>query len=123
MTSDDGVNPKTLDRIIEIVSEHSGVPAARLSASSAIDQDVRISGDDVTELAETLAGEFGEHVWQWPWQRYAELSEPHALTGLWFIWRLLTWPVRGRMFDPSPFQRLELGHIAAAIERGQWFDP
>jgi hypothetical protein len=113
----------TLDRVIEIVSHQSGVSIAKLSANSAIDQDVRISGDDVTELAETLTKEFGEHVWQWPWQRFTELSEPHMFTGFWFIWRLLTWPIRRRLFDPSPFERLELGHIAAVLENGQWFDP
>ncbi len=113
----------TLDRVAEIVSEHSGIPAGKLTASSAIDQDVQLSGDDVTELAESLANEFGDHVWQWPWQRYAELNEPHLFTGLLFIWRLLTWPIRGRVFDPSPFERLELGHIAAVIDRGEWFEP
>jgi hypothetical protein len=113
----------TLERVIEIASDCSGIPAARLSAHSAIDQDIRASGDDVTELAEALAQEFGDRVWAWPWQRFAELSEPHLLTGFWFMWRLLTWPIRGRIFDPSPFERLELGHIAAVLERGEWFDP
>lgn len=113
----------TLDRVIQIVSKHSGIKPEKLSATSAIDQDVRISGDDVTELAEALAREFGEQVWQWPWQRFAELSEPHLFTGVWFFWRLLTWPIRGRIFDPSPFERLELGHIAAMIDRGRWFEP
>ena len=99
------------------------MPAERLDAQSAIDQDVRISGDDVTELAEALANEFGEHVWRWPWQRFAELSEPSALIFPCFIWRLLTWPMRGRLFDPSPFERLELGHIAAVIDCDKWFEP
>jgi hypothetical protein len=115
--------PPVLDRIIGIVSHQSGVPIGRLSENSAIDQDVRVSGDDVTELAEALAQEFGEYVWQWPWQRFAELSKPSILVGPYLIWRLLTWPIRGRLLDPSPFERLELGHIAAVIEKGQWFDP
>lgn len=112
-----------LDRVCETVSEHSGVPRSKLTAQSAIDQDIRITGDDVTELAEALAGEFGDHVWQWPWQRFAELSEPHIFTGFSFMWRLLTWPIRGRLFDPSPYERLELGHIATVLERGEWFEP
>ena len=112
-----------LDRVIQIVSECSGVPIDRMSANSAIDQDVRISGDDVTELAQALAFEFGEDVRNWPWERFAELGEPHLFTGFWFIWHLLSWPIRGRLFDPSPFERLELGHIAAVIEKGQWFEP
>lgn len=113
----------TLDRVIEMVAYHSGVKLEKLTANSAIDQDIGISGDDIDELAETLAKEFGGHVWQWPWQRFCELSEPSALIFPYFIWRLLTWPFRGRLFDPSPFERLELGHIAAVIDRGVWFEP
>ena len=113
----------TLDRVAAIVAYQSGIPAAKLTASSAIAQDVRISGDDVTELAEALAQEFGPHILRWPWQRFAELSEPHIGNGLLLIWRLLTWPIRGRVFDPPPFERLELGHMALAIDRGEWFEP
>ncbi len=114
----------TLDRVIEIVAEHSGIKRERLSYSSAIDQDVRISGDDVTELAEAFAKEFGEHVWDWPWQRFALLDEGLSpLVGPWLVWRLLTWPIRGRVFDPSPYERLELGHIAKVIDAGHWLEP
>ena len=113
----------TLERVIAIVADQSGVRRDRLSASAAIDQDIRISGDDIDELVEALAKEFGDDVQQWPWQRFANLSEPHLLTGIWFIWRLLTWPLRGRLFDPSPYERLELGHIAKVIDAGHWLEP
>jgi hypothetical protein len=113
----------TLERVRHIVSEHSGVRLDKLNAQSAIDQDVGLSGDDIHYLAEALAKEFGDHVWQWPWHRFAELSEPSALILPYFMWRLLTWPIRGRLFDPSFFERLELGHIAAVIEKGEWFEP
>lgn len=113
----------TLPRVIDTVADHSGIPATKLVPKSAIDQDVRISGDDVTEPAEALAKKFGEQVWAWPWQRFAELSEPSALVFPYFVWRLLTWPIRGRLFDPSPFERLELGHIALVIDRSEWFEP
>lgn len=113
----------TLDRVIEIVSEHSGVRRDRLSACSAIDQDVRICGDDVDELALALSQEFGEEVFAWPWHRFANLNEPNLFTGLLFIWRLITWPIRGRVFDHSPYERLELGHIAKVIEAGHWLEP
>lgn len=114
----------TLSRVLEIVSDHSGVPATRLSARSAIDQDIKISGGDVTELAELLAGGFGDFVWQWPWQRFALLTEGMSpLAPFALIWQLLTWPFRGRFEYPSPHERLELGHIAAVIEKGEWFEP
>jgi hypothetical protein len=110
-----------LERVVTQAEYMSG--AKNLTAQSAIEQDMGISGDDVTEFAEWLAKEFGDNVWQWPWQRFAELSEPSALIFPYFMWRLLTWPIRGRLFDPSSFERLELGHIAAVIEKGEWFEP
>lgn len=113
----------TLERVIEIVARHSGVATSKLSADSAVGQDIGISGDDIDELAKILATEFGDHVWQWPWQRFVELSEPSALTAFWFVWRLFTWPLRGRLFDPSPFERLELVHVAAVLDNGTWFEP
>ncbi|MGE3691625.1 MAG: hypothetical protein AB7F98_09610 [Novosphingobium sp.] len=113
-----------LQRVMEIVSEHSGVPANRLSSKSAIDQDVKIVGDDVTDLAELLAEEFGDFVWNWPWKRFAMLDEGVSpLAPFSLIWQLLSWPWRGAFEYPSPFERLELGHIAAVIEKGEWFDP
>jgi hypothetical protein len=119
----DDLTSPTLNRIIAIVADHSGIKPANIHAASAIDQDIRISGDDVTELAEVLANEFGDHVRSWPWQRFAGLSESSVLVFPYFVWRLLTWPVRGRLFDPSRYERLELGHIAAVIDNGAWFEP
>lgn len=113
----------TLDRVMAIVAEHSGIRADRLSAGSAIDQDVRIAGDDVSEVIEILSDEFGEQVRGWPWPRFANLSEPHLFIGFWLLWRLISWPIRGHLFDPSPYERLELGHIAKAIDAGHWLEP
>lgn len=112
-----------LERVIVIVSEQSGISKARLSAKSAIDQDIRISGGDVTDLADALAREFGEQVWPWPWQRFAMLDEGLSLLFPFILlWQLLTWPFRGSFEYPSPFERLELGHIAAVVEKGEWFE-
>jgi len=113
----------TLERVLEIVSKRSGVPRERLTATSAIRHEVRIGDDDVTELVEALAKEFGEDIWSWPWHRYTELSEPTLLVVPMFIWRLVTWPVRKRLSHPSPIERLELGHIAKALDAGHWIEP
>jgi hypothetical protein len=114
----------TLERVMEIASRQTGVVAAKLGAHSAIDQDIRISGDDVTELTEALAAEFGDQVWQWPWQRFAHLGEGLSL---WFpfvlTWQLLTWPIRGSFEYPTKLERLELGHIAKVIDAGHWLEP
>jgi hypothetical protein len=120
----DGVAPSSLDRVFDLVSEASGIPKDRLSASSAIDQDVRISGGDVADLAEAFAKEFGEHVWQWPWHRFAQLDEGLSpLFPFMLVWQIVTWPFRGSFEHPSAYERLELGHIAAVIDRGEWFEP
>lgn len=111
----------TLERVIAIATFHSGVK--HLHADSALDQDMRISGDDIDEFAETLAKEFRVDVARWPWDRFANLSEPSIFTVVYLLWRLMTWPIRGRLFDPSRYERLELGHIAAVIEKGEWIDP
>ena len=120
----DSLNVPTLDRVRAIASYFSGLPVERLSRHTAVDQDMNISGGDVEDLAAALAEEFGEQVWQWPWHRFAGLEEGVSIVlPFWLAWRLLTWPIRGRLFDPSPYERLELGHIAAVIDRGEWFDP
>ena len=113
-----------LQRVIAIVSAETGIPADSLSATAAIDQDLLIAGGDVTDMVEALSKEFGEQVWEWPWKRFAMLDEGLPV---WFpfmlVWQLLTWPVRKRFSYPNPYERLELGHIAAVIEKGEWFEP
>lgn len=116
--------PATLERVRHIVSEHSGVSLDKLNAQSAIDQDVGLSGDDIDDLAEAFAKEFGDHVWQWPWQRFVCLDEGLSLLFPFMLtWQLISWPFRGSFSYPSPYERLGLGHIAAVIESGEWFEP
>ncbi|TZG27482.1 hypothetical protein [Sphingomonas montanisoli] len=116
------MNLATLDRVIELAREQSGL--RRISSDMAIDQDIRMSGGDATDFAEALAAEFGEGVWRWPWQRFAELNEGLGIFVLLaLLWYLLTWPIRGRFLPPSKFERLELGHIARVINAGHWIEP
>jgi len=113
-----------LSQVLDIVAASTGVSRERLHPEVAIDQDLRIAGDDVTDLAEALARQYGEWVWSWPWQRFAQLDE--GLSPLWpfaLVWQLLTWPFRRRFNDPSPYERLELGHIANVIANGEWVEP
>lgn len=49
----------TLDRVMDIVAAQSGTQRDRLTASSAIDQDVGISGGDVEDLSRGA----GRRVW------------------------------------------------------------
>jgi hypothetical protein len=103
---------------------HAGIKECQLSATSALDQDMGISGDDVTEFVEALAGQYGEWVWSWPWQRFALLDEGQSpLFPFMLLRQLFTWPLRRRFSYPSPYERLELGHIAVVLEKGEWLDP
>lgn len=114
----------TLRRVVAIASHFSGIPEQSLTADSAVAQDLRISGMDVWEFQDALAVEFGAFVHEWPWDRFAGLSE--GLGGCFpfsVLWQLVSWPFRGSFEYPSEFERLELGHIAAVIKKGEWFDP
>ncbi|MFU7528246.1 hypothetical protein [Qipengyuania sp. ASV99] len=108
--------------VLWVVRESHGCTKAE--PNSAIEQDLDIVGDDVDDFAQRLAERFGDHVADWPWQRFTDLNEgvsplfPFAL-----VWQLATWPLRSRFSYPSPFERLELSHIAFVLERGEWVDP
>ena len=78
---------------------------------------------DVGDLAEALAKELGSSILQGPWPCIADAHEPSGLILIYFIWRLLTWPIRGHLFDSPRYERLELGHVAAVIDHGGWFEP
>lgn len=120
----DDLNSPTLDKVRAFAAQYSGLHLEKLSEHTAVDQDLKISGGDVEDFAEALANEFGKEVWQWPWQRFTLLDEGLSIGApVWLVWRVLTWPIRGHLFDPSPFERLELGHIAKVIDRGEWFEP
>jgi len=113
---------ETLGRVIQIAEHCSGHSGLR--AESAVHQDMKIWGGDVEEFAEALAKAFGEHVWQWPWQRFAGLNEGLPLLAPFsLIWQILTWPFRGSFSYPSRLERLELGHIARVIDAGHWIEP
>lgn len=113
-----------LQKVLELTSQQTGIHLDRLALNSALDQDIGMSGDDVTGFAEALANEFGDQVWTWPWQRFACLDEGLSLLFPFIlVWQLVSWPFRGTFEYPSRYERLELGHIAAVIEKGEWFEP
>jgi len=112
----------TLSRVIDIAEHVSG--CTHLTGESAVDQDMRISGDDITWLSGEFAKEFGEDVWQWPWHRFVNLNEGLPLFFVpMLLWQLVSWPFRGTFEYPSSLERLELGHIANVIEAGHWIEP
>ncbi len=119
----DGLASATLDRVIEIASKQSGIPKLKLSAMSAIYQDIGMTGDDVDHFVEQLRREFGCSACEWPWARFTNLSEPTILSLPRFVWQLFTWLQRGSFHNLQRYEHLTLGHIAVAIDRGEWFEP
>lgn len=115
---------RTINRVVELTHDISGIKIERLGVHSAIDHDMGMSGGDVVDLIEALEREYGEWVWAWPWRRFVTLDE--GLSPLFpfvLAWQLFTWPFRGSFEYPNPLERLELGHIAAVIDKGEWFEP
>ncbi len=110
-----------LDRVIHVVADHSRV-SGDPTASSAVDQDLHIRGDDADELVAALAESFGEWLYDWPWHLFINLNEPPAWLGP-KIWKFLGLKNPSMAFPGYTERRLELGHIAAVIEKGQWFEP
>ncbi|MCB2079599.1 MAG: hypothetical protein KDE55_18115 [Novosphingobium sp.] len=112
-----------LSHVIAVVSRFARcAPSLAVGAKSAVDQDLRIQGDDAEEFIADLAGLNGDWVYDWPWHRYVNLNEPPASLGPRF-WKLLRLPEPERAFPGYMERRLELQHIAAVIEKGEWFDP
>ena len=114
----------TLARVIAISHEVTGIKLERLTAGTAVDHDMDIVGDDAVDFCAALDREFGDWIWSWPWQRFVEFNEGLSLLfPFMIIWQLLTWPFRGSFSYPNRRERLELGHIAAVIDKGEWFEP
>lgn len=114
----------TLERVIAIAHHQTRIAISDLSAGSAVDQDLDLTGDDATDFRLALEREFGEGIWAWPWQRFVDFNEGLSLLfPLMLVWQLITWPFRGSFSYPSNRERLALGHIAAVIDKGEWFEP
>ncbi|MDN3645164.1 hypothetical protein QWY75_02960 [Pontixanthobacter aestiaquae] len=94
------------------------------SPSSAVHQDLDIYGLDVEDFAAKLGERYGPGVFDWPWHRFAELGEGLSLLFPFILVKqLVTWPFRGQFSYPESLERLELGHIAKVLEKGEWIDP
>ena len=128
----------SLDRLIALTNrylEHWGHPDGewQLTAHSAICQDAYIFGIDVDDYVYELEEEFGKVVLLIPWLRFTDQTASARGFGcllfpFWLMYRLARLPFTGGPVipesDPKNFgPRLELGHVAAVIEKGEWFEP
>jgi hypothetical protein len=112
-----------LDTVIALASTRSGLPIERLSRDTAIYQDLGMFGDDVEAFIADLARAYGEDVLSWPWARFTNLNEPNLWTAVVALVQLPIRMLKHRPAHSAKYERLELGHIAAVIESGQWHEP
>ncbi|WP_247271349.1 hypothetical protein [Qipengyuania sp. S6317L1] len=113
----------TEDFVLWVAREDFGIRDATLD--SALDQDLKIIGDDVDDFAEVLAERYGEWVADWPWERFVCLDEGVLiLAPMAAIWDFLRLPWGDTAIPRKPeLERLTLAHVANVLERGEWIDP
>jgi len=112
----------TFERVVDIAVEAGLANRAKCKHNTAVNQDLSISGDEGDTFVKALCGEFGEWVANWPWSEFVDFNEPPSRLGP-KIWKLVRLPNPERAFPGYTERRLELGHIAEVIEKGEWFDP
>lgn len=125
----------TLAHLIDATSEFCIGRAVNepLNGGSSISQDAYIFGVDVEDYVDILRSKSGPIVYEIPWLRFTDQTSSFRgcaviLVVPWLLWRCLLWPISGGKLipksDPRHFpHRLTLSHIAAVIDRGEWFEP
>jgi hypothetical protein len=127
----------TLERLVVVtlryLSERSEPSDSNVTADSAVCQDLLIFGIDVDDYVGLLEEEFGKVVYSIPWGRFTDQTASFRGCGciqfpFWLLWRLVRaaatrQPVIPRAKPRDHPERLTIAHIAAVIERGQWFEP
>jgi hypothetical protein len=111
-----------LERVAEIAVSVGLANANGCRSTAAVHQDLGITGDEGEAFVEALCAEFGDWIAEWPWERFVDFNEPPADLGP-RIWKFLRLPNPETAFPGYTQARLELGHIAVVIKKGQWFDP
>ena len=111
------------ESVIALAARHSGFPLEQVTPHHAIYQDLGLIGDDMKAFIAALAVAHGDHVAGWPWRRFTNLNEPTLWTALLALVKVPLRMLRKRRDHASRYERLELGHIAAVIESGQWHNP
>jgi hypothetical protein len=109
------------------------LPLAAIGRDTAMCHDAGINGIDVYEFAHDLSEDFAwDRLNTIPWQRFSDQRASFygcsavLMFPLWLLARILTWPIHREAPIPGPRlpdERLTVGHIAAVLDRGEWFEP
>ncbi|MEM8572848.1 MAG: hypothetical protein AAGG56_18410 [Pseudomonadota bacterium] len=111
------------DFLLWVTKEDFGIREATLH--SALDQDLKIIGDDSDEFVLQIVDRYGDWVRYWPWDRFLCFDEAVPILALFAaLWDLLRLPWGETAVPRKPaLERLELGHIAKVFEHGEWIEP
>jgi hypothetical protein len=112
----------TFEKVVGIAVASGRAEQDNCLPQAAIHQDLGINGNEADEFVAALCNEFGNWVAEWPWARFVDFNEPPAWLGP-KVWKALRLPNAATAFPGYVEERLELGHVAAVIENGGWFDP
>lgn len=132
MGRDAGADRGRLRRVTEREAEIAALAQdlsglRRVWPDMAVSQDLGLYCDDIMEFIMALADRYGEWVWDWPWARFADDREGVGCLAIFGLpWLLLCWLFRARsrgLHQVQGLERLEIGHIAAVLDRGVWFEP
>jgi hypothetical protein len=114
-------NASILDEVLVIV--RANCTRKKINCQDSFEHDLKIRGDDGDNLIEALADRFGERVLCWPWPDFLNLNEPPT-TGIDWLRFLMPKAWRATAFPHlRDYGRLTSCHIAAVIEKGEWFEP
>ena len=95
-------------------------------------QDARIDGIDAYDFAMDFPDRFSPTLRQVPWDRCSDQRASFygcrqaLLFPFWFAYRLAVAGLRREAVIPLPnggAERLTVRHLAAVLDRGEWFDP
>ena len=86
----------------------------KIEASTRIYHDLHIAGDDAAELLEDIAKRYGVSFEELDFHRYF----PNDLDAFIYFWARRLFGYRDKVHVP-----MTVGHLAAVVQRGAWFDP
>lgn len=117
--SDAARRAERLDRLIAVVASETGVSPARISADTALADDLGVAGLDGANLLAAIGREFDMDLSVIDWAEY--FGEEAALDPLRAIWRGFLRVYSDGSAKTSPALRVR--DLLATIETGRWVEP
>jgi|688.fasta_scaffold244366_1 hypothetical protein len=104
----------TVEDLTDILAMLRSEPRSRITSDTLLREDLGVNGDDWDEILVAITQRWGETDFT-SFNFYDYFREEPQLHAL-YIWLKDFW--NGKCLRP-----LTVGHLAAVIDRGQWFEP